>query len=79
MTQTLTITRGQFFSEGNCPDTKNYSGEFTNVAAVLGKQDMRVVTLECLDELLDEYLGLYDLLSTVLGKQGKAIRVFEGS
>ena len=38
------------------------------LSAVLGKQDMRVVTLEYLDELLDEYLGLYDLLSTVLGK-----------
>ena len=49
------------------------------LSAVLGKQDMRVVTLEYLDELLDEYLGLYDLLSTVLGKQRKAIRVFEGS
>ena len=49
------------------------------LSAVLGKQDTRVVTLEYLDELLDEYLGLYDLLSTVLGKQGKAIRVFEGS
>ena len=39
------------------------------LSAVLGKWDIRGISLEYLDELLDEYLGPYELLAAVLVKQ----------
>ena len=38
------------------------------LSVVLGKLDIREISLEYLDELLDEYLGPYDLLAAVLVK-----------
>ena len=38
------------------------------LSAVLGKQDIREIILEYLDEVFGEYLEPYELLSPVLGK-----------